>query len=278
MVILGDTICAALDKGGGVCLGRNTFAIYTRAPLPRSFANLDQNVLLHTKLTASAEVVCQTLPIYVDMDATAVTQLASLPVPPTPQVEIEGNQTAGHPPWFLIKAATIEKHCIVGSRSIVQTLLAVLQRPWCVLEICCTDTKTIASVREFAQLAAKEDPDGYDAATKLLSHEHRARMAISSASITVDMSTRFTKTASSQRCSIKALRDIYAAATLTASYNRFWLPLICTCAVYLDISFLEVVRQIRKDMETPADESVEENRLDWIALYSELLRKIGECL
>ncbi|KAL2845224.1 hypothetical protein BJY01DRAFT_183676 [Aspergillus pseudoustus] len=276
MVILGDTICAALDKGGGVRFGSDTFAIYTRALLPRSFATLDQKVPLRDKLIASAELVCQTLPVYVDLDAAAISHLASLPVPLTPHVEFEENQTTSHPPWFLINAATIEKHCVVGSGSIVQALLVILQRPWCVLEICCTDTKTIASVREFAQLAAQEDSDTYDAAMELLSHEHRMRMAAPLAPVVADIPDSVSQSKPLPRCSIKALRDMYAAATLTASYNRFWLPLICTIAVYLDISFLDVVRRVREDMDRSG--VPKEGRLDWIGLYREILRKIGECV
>ncbi|KAL2810187.1 hypothetical protein BJX63DRAFT_323030 [Aspergillus granulosus] len=278
MVNIGDTICAALDKGGGVCFGPDTFVIYTRAPLPRSFANLDHNVALHTKLTAAAASVCETLPVYVDLDATTVTQLASLPVPLPSPAETESNSTTSHLPWFLINAATIKKHCVVGSGLSVHALLVILQRPWCVLEICCTDAKTIASVREFAQLAVQEDPGSYDAAIKLLGHEHRTRMATSLASGPADISSSVAHSAPAPRCSIKALRDIYAASTLTASYNRFWLPLICTCAVYLDMSFSEVVRRIREDMDRPAGEREREGRLDWINLYGELLRKIGECV
>ncbi|KAJ0415851.1 hypothetical protein BJY00DRAFT_251110 [Aspergillus carlsbadensis] len=282
MVIPGDTICAALDKGGGVRFGPDTFAIYTRAPLPRSFADLDKDVALHTKLTVAAALVCQTLPIYVDIDATAVTQLASLPVsvPLTSHVETESNKTTSHPPWFLINAATIKKHCVVGSGSVVQALLVVLQRPWCVLEICCTDTATITAVLGFAQLAAQEDADSYDAAIRLLSHEHRARVAPAPASapITADISTSVSQHGSAPRCSMNTLRDIYAATTLTASYNQFWLPLICTCAVYLGVSFSEVVRRIRKDLDTNGPSGENEGSLKSIGLYGEILKMINECV
>ncbi|KAL2838001.1 hypothetical protein BJX68DRAFT_249390 [Aspergillus pseudodeflectus] len=283
MVIPGDTICAALDKGGGVRFGPDTFAIYTRAPLPRSFADLDKNAALHTKLTAAAALVCQTLPVYVDLDATDMTQLASLPVPVplTSNVEAVSNKTTSHPPWFLINAATIKKHCVVGSGSVAQALLVILQRPWCVLEICCTDPATIAAVLAFAQLAAQEDLDSYDASVRLLSYEQRARItpAPASAPITADISTpSISQHWPGPRCSINALRDIYAATTLTASYNRFWLPLICTCAFYLSISFSEVVRRIRKDLDVDGPLGEKERGSTWTGLYREILKMINECL
>jgi hypothetical protein len=282
MVIPGETICAALDKGGGVRFGPDTFAIYTRAPLPRSFADLEKNVALHTKLTAAASLVCQNLPVYVNLDATDVTQLASLPVPVplTSHVETESNKTTSYPPWFLINAATIKKHCVVGSGSVVQALLVILQRPWCVLEICCTDTATIAAVLGFAQLAVQEDKDSYDAAVRLLSHEHRTRVAPvpASAPVMADISAAISQHRPAARCSINSLRDIYAATTLTASYNRFWLPLICACAVYLGISFSEVVRRIREDLDTDGPSDEKADGLNWIGLYGEILKMINECL
>ncbi|KAL2863345.1 uncharacterized protein BJX67DRAFT_263650 [Aspergillus lucknowensis] len=261
MVILGDTLCAALDKGGGVRFGPDTFAIYSCAPLPPTFRHLEHNGALYARLTASASLICGTLPVYVNLEAPAVAQLASLPVPaPIPTPPARSAKAARHLPWFLINAATIEKHCVIGNGSVVEALLVILQRPWCVLEICCTDTETVVAVRKFAQLAAQEDPDSYDAAVRLLAHEQRMRSLSS-------------KKPSSSHCSVKALRDIYAATTLTYSYNRFWLPLICTCGVYLDVSFSEVVKWVREDTYGP---EAGNNRLDWIGLYGEVLRRIGD--
>ncbi|OJJ81536.1 uncharacterized protein ASPGLDRAFT_68453 [Aspergillus glaucus CBS 516.65] len=264
MVIPNDTICAALDYGGGVCFGPQTFVIYSCAPLPESFQLLKKNIALYVQLTTSASLICETLPVHVDLKPPAVAQLAALPVPPARMVN-----TIYHVPWFLFPAATLEKHCVIGNGSAVKSLLVILQRPWCVLEVCCCDIETVAAMREFAQLAAQVDPNNYDTAVRLLSHEHRMRTS----PLTADISRSGDPYASS-RCSVKALRDIYAATTLTYSYNRFWLTLICSCAVHLDVPFSEVVRRICDGLRDRPEAT--DSRLYWICLYKVLLRKIGD--
>ncbi|KAL4870221.1 hypothetical protein BDV12DRAFT_63388 [Aspergillus spectabilis] len=262
-MVTSDTTCAALDHGGGVRFGPQTFAIYSCAPLPPSFrqSQLNQKVALRVQLNTSALQVCKTLLVHVDLDASEVAQLVSLPVPAQPPVN-----SIYHLPWFLINSARLEKHCVIGRGSEVESLLVILQRPWCVLEICCADNETIAAVRDFARLAAKEDPARYDVSVRLLSHELRAR----SSSVTKD-----TGELHASRCSVKALCDIYAAMTLVHSYNRFWLPLICSCAVHLGIPFSEVVRRICEDYCEGAGSSGV-GRVDWIDLYRVLLGRIGD--
>ncbi|KAL3469588.1 hypothetical protein BJX99DRAFT_251883 [Aspergillus californicus] len=279
-----DTLCAALDKGGGVRFGPNTFAIYSCAPLPQSFNHLRKNVALYTKLTTAASRVCKTLSVHVNLDlndpATAA-QLSSLEVPPA-QAQRPVN-TIYHLPWFLINAAALETHCVIGNGSAVEALLVILQRPWCVLEICCTDTKTVVAVKEFARIAgsAQGDPESYDTAVRLLTHEIKLRKYPGLGDIGTDAGTstdsRLNNLRSQSRCSVKALCDMYASTTLIHSYNRFWLPLICSCAVYLGVPFSEVVRRIRRDLCDGPEPGLEETgRVDWIVLYRELLGKIGD--
>ncbi|OJJ08042.1 hypothetical protein ASPVEDRAFT_34217 [Aspergillus versicolor CBS 583.65] len=261
-MVTSDTVCAALDHGGGVRFGSQTFAIYSCAPLPPGFEHLKQNVALHTKLKASVSRVCRTLPIYVNLDDPEIAQLASLPVLLSPTQP--SASTIYQLPWFLINAATFTQHCVIGRGSAVESLLVILQRPWCVLEVCCTDIETVAAVREFALLAAQADPDSYSAAVLLLSHEYRARIS----PVLTDIFHSVDPCVS--RCSERALCDVYAATTLVHSYNRFWLPLVCSCAVYLDISFSEVVRRIRDDSGDGSD------CRGWISLYRGLLGRIGD--
>lgn len=261
-MVIGDTVCAALDHGGGVRFGPQTFAIYSCASLPPGFEHFKQNIALYTQLKDSASRVCKSLPIYVNLDDSAVAQIASLPVlsPTQPSAT-----TIYQLPWFLINAATSTQHCVIGRGSAVESLLVILQRPWCVLEVCCTDIETVAAVRQFALLATQADPDSYHVAVRLLSHEYRARIS----PVLTDVLHSADLCAS--RCSEKALCDIYAATTLVHSYNRFWLPLVCSCAVYLDISFSEVVRRIRDDScDGPGDCQ------GWIRLYRGLLGRIGD--
>lgn len=261
-MVISSTVCVALDHGGGVRFGPQTFAIYSCAPLPPGFEHLKHNIVLYTQLKVSASRVCKTLPIYVNLDEPAVAQLASLPVlsPTQPSAS-----TIYHLPWFLINAATFTQHCVIGRESAVESLLVILQRPWCVLEVCCADIETVAAVREFALLAAQADPDSYHVAVQLLSHEYRARISPALTDVVHSAGPR------ASRCSEKALCDIYAATTLVHSYNRFWLPLVCSCAVYLDISFSEVVRRIRDDSCDGPD-----GCQGWISLYRGLLGRIGD--
>ncbi|KAL4788467.1 hypothetical protein BJX76DRAFT_315781 [Aspergillus varians] len=261
-MVISDTLCAALDHGGGVRFGPQTFAIYSCAPLPPSFEPLRQDVAFYAQLKTSALRVCKSLPVYLESKSQAAAQLVSLPVP-VPRAQPPAN-TIHHLPWFLINAATFDQHCVIGRGSAVESLLVILQRPWCVLEVCCTDIETVAAVREFALLAAQRVPDRYDAAVQLLFHEYTARIA----PLATDVVCHSERLA--PRCSEKALRDIYAATTLVRSYNRFWLPLICSCAVYLGVPFSEAVRRIRDDS---CDES---GSLDWIVLYRALLGRIGD--
>lgn len=261
-------MCHSRPRRGRPLRYPNLRYLFPRA-LPASFLQLKANVALYTQLTAVASLVCETLPVYVNLKApAAVAQLAALPVPPAAR-RVSNNATY-HIPWFLLPAATLKKHCVVGNGSAVESLLVILQRPWCVLEICCGETQTVAAVSDFARLAAQGDPDSYDAAVRLLSHELRMRIL----PVVTDISRSSGDPYAASRCSLKALCDIYAATALVQSYNRFWLMLICSCAVHLDVPFSEVVRQICDELCDKPEAM--HSRLRLIRLYTVLLRKIGD--
>ncbi|PYI34987.1 hypothetical protein BP00DRAFT_9266 [Aspergillus indologenus CBS 114.80] len=257
------SVCAELDKGGGVRLGSHTFAIYSCAPPPPSWPQFRDDVTTYTQLTVCAARVCETLPVLLNLEPCTLAQLASLPVSTSRSIG-----TIPTVPWFLLHASMFERHCVIGRGSTVKSLLIILQRPWCVLEACCSNTETIIALKDFALAAAQVDPDRYDAAVRLLSHESGARGTLGG-----DLNLR-TKHVCASRSSLAGVRSIYVASTLTAvtSYNRFWLSLICTCAVYLEVSFSEVVRQMRDNLcDRPADDAL----THLISLYSMLLRQIG---
>ncbi|RDW93150.1 uncharacterized protein DSM5745_00472 [Aspergillus mulundensis] len=268
-----ESICAALDDGGGVRFGPQTFAIYSCAALPPSFGKVRHDPTLHAKLSKTAARVCKTLPVYIDLQDEDVAELASLHVPvsvPRGQrmLPIKANMIdLDHLPWFLINAAVSKKHCVIGRGSAVESLLVILQRPWCVLEVCCADTETIAAMKDFALLATLVDGESYNAALLLLSHEYLVRLA--SISRSADILLPCNENSSARPFPEKAIRDIYAATTLVSSYNRFWLPLVCCCAVYLDLSFPDAVRRIRDDAEGL-------DGMGWIELYRFLLRRVGD--
>jgi hypothetical protein len=272
-----DTICAALDHGGGVRFGPQTFAIYSCAPLPPSFKQIRRNATLHGQMSRLAARIFKTLPVYVDLQDTDVAELASLPVPvsvPRGQPMPPFTANAINPdylPWFLINAATFKKHCVVGRNSAVESLLIILQRPWCVLEICCCiEAQTIGTVLVFAKLAAQIDPKSYEAAVQLLSHEFRVRIEPLRDSTSILTSGGTDDMLYTLQCSEKALCDIYAATTLVSSYNSFWLPLVCCCAIDLHLSFSNVVRRIRDDAGGL------DGGMNWIELHGCLVRRIGD--
>ncbi|KAL4815291.1 hypothetical protein BDW67DRAFT_164183 [Aspergillus spinulosporus] len=272
-----DTVCAALDHGGGVRFGPQTFAIYSCAPLPPSFKQIRRNASLHTQMSRLAASVFKTLPVYVDLPDTDVAELASLPVPVSvprgqPMPPISANAiNPDYLPWFLINAATFKKHCVVGRNSAVESLLIILQRPWCVLEICCCiEAQTIGAVLAFAKLAARIDPKSYDAAVQFLSHEFRVRIEPVLKSTGILTSGGTDDLLHTPRWSEKAICGIYAATTLVSSYNQFWLPLVCCCAVDLHLPFSDVVRRIRDDAGGLDD------GLDWVELHGCLVRRIGD--
>ncbi|OJJ98996.1 hypothetical protein ASPACDRAFT_44626 [Aspergillus aculeatus ATCC 16872] len=257
------SVWAGLDKGGGVRLGSHTFAIYSCAPLPPSLQQLQDDATTYTQLTTCATRVCETLPVLLNLEPCTLAQLASLPVSTSPSIG-----TIPTVPWFLLHASMFERHCVIGRGSAVESLLIILQRPWCVLEACCSNTETIKALRDFALTAAQVDSGRYDTAVRLLSHEAGARGPPGK-----DVVLR-TKHVCLPPSSLAAVRSIYVASTLNAvtSYNRFWLSLICTCAVYLKIPFSELVRQVRDDLcGQPAGNALNHR----ISLYSMLVRQIG---
>ncbi|KAL4942881.1 hypothetical protein BDV06DRAFT_191073 [Aspergillus oleicola] len=275
-MVISDATCAALDHGGGVRFGDQTFAIYSCAPLPPLFSgsNLRRDGALYTKLKISASTVQKTLPIHINADFDVDGKLSSCPAKAplleslsVPRTQQPQTNTVYYLPWFLINAATLQKHCVIGRSSAVESLLVILQRPWCVLEVCCADTETVRAVLGFAQVVVKENPDAYDAAVWLLSHEYRSRMVSLSSYISPHCD------GAPLQCSEKRLCDIYAATTLSRSYNRFWLPLICSCAVYLHLPFSEIVRRIRVDF---AKGTGGDGLRNWIELYRILLGRIGD--
>ncbi|KAL6237618.1 hypothetical protein BDW75DRAFT_238224 [Aspergillus navahoensis] len=279
----GNTICAALDHGGGVRFGPQTFAIYSCAPLPPSFEQIRHNATLHAQMSEIAARICKTLPVFVDLQDTDVAELASLPVPlavprSQPMPPIDTNTiNPRHLPWFLINAATFKRHCVVGRHTVVESLLIILQRPWCVLEICCcVDAQTIGAVREFALLAAPVDTKAYDVAVRLLSHEYRMRIKPVLDSTGISDSGGTNGMPCAPQCSEKALCGIYTATILVNSYNRFWLPLICCCAAYLDLSFSDVVRRVG-DVSRGLNGGIGGiGGISWIELHGCLLRRIGD--
>lgn len=231
--------CAIHDRGGGVSLTDDVFAIYSTAVLPSFWQKILQRESDSiSPLRQAASTVAATSPIYTAWESLPANGLVSLPCPPAQK------DTLVQKPWFLINAAISREHCIIGQGSVVETLLVVLRRPWCVLEICCSSNSvTIAAVLDFALLARMFDPTGYDTAVYLLTHEFRRRTFTGHGIWVAGESYR-------SRASVADLRDVCSAVFVpsTRSYNSFWICLICVCAVELALPLSTIVRAMTDDI------------------------------
>ncbi|KAJ5620034.1 hypothetical protein N7510_004018 [Penicillium lagena] len=243
-------ICASYDVGGGVALG-DSFAIYSVVAWPPDWSSIEEDAKLYADLKASALAVSNVLPVWITLDQNSPVGLKSLPC--------SHRQGRPHPrdtlPWFLINATRSTKHCVIGHGTAMQSLLMILQRPWCVLELCCCDTATVAAIHEFTSTASKINSTTYSPALRLLSHEMDNRFkdqpqtserwkSLSSAPMhrwaRID-STWFGASAMYVELSRHILR----------SHNAFWLGLVVACSVYLGIAFSELVRTLCDTTSNP---------------------------
>lgn len=214
------TLCSRYDHGAGGLVG-SSFVIYTVATLPPTLQLL--SLTPPTTLATLASTVADRIPINLSIKG----GLISLP---SPALSTAGGREVDRLPWFFINAARYSKHTIAGRGSIVETLLTVLRRPWCVLELCCTPISTVQSLLAFAEYADGFDQAGYSAAVALFRHELTARAH-------PDLS--LCRGALNPSRSVAALRSLCSAVFSTSlrSYNGFWLRLICVSAFWLGISY-----------------------------------------
>lgn len=215
-------MCAEYDKGGGVRFKEN-FVIYTTAPLSPSLRSTITGRSSCPRLTAAAARILNTIPIYYNRHEVLEADLVSLLRP-----------TNDQKPWWIMHAAMNKSHCIVGTNNVVETLLLVLRRPWCVLELCGTSLATLESLYAFATLASDINPKEYAAAIALLSHELSKKSGMES------------REKHGQKVSMQAIQS-FCADIFTASensYNGFWMRALCVCALWLDVSFSEMALRL----------------------------------
>lgn len=255
--------CAKSDKGGGVGLNHEIFAIYSTAALPPLWTDI-----LHSsaaggnvsntieKLHALADNISASLPIYTswnDMPHSSPehTTLKIHSLNTTPSL------TTTHPahdlihrqkPHFLLNASLHKRHCIIGQCSKTETLLVVLRRPWCVLEICVSNThdiEVLEAIRGFARVAQELDAAGYGTAVFLLGVEidaRRRRHLQRRQSQTTNTDYRSDSRGYLHKVTIPSER-VYELCNTTVfipslrSFNSFWIRLICVCAIELGVSF-----------------------------------------
>ena len=256
------TLCSQHDTGGGV-LYHTYFVIYTTSPLPPPTSPLPPTLL------PLATAIALKIPIYFSIPTHDTTALQNHPT----------LQRISYPPWtspreidrlpyFFINAARhtgVGGHCIAGRETVVETLLAVLRRPWCVLELCSSNDEVVRALSEFAEEVDRV-MGGYAAAVYLLGHELEARCRVrDQAAVSREESptavfrtespvaTRRRPGFSADEEVLRGMREVCAAVfgTSVKSFNGFWLRLICTTAVRLKICFSTVGRMLGDGNRNP---------------------------
>ena len=173
-------LCAEHDQGGGVACG-DDFIVFTRYQIPDWYLTKLGSPELQDELTEAALAVEAVVNFYMSRSDLGGQGLRSLPALQSMTLhEIERK------PWFFLNAAKVDPRGIgIAGRgntiggTLVETLLAVLSRPWCVLELCYSTTSAINALLDFANLACQLDLEAYTPARILLSHEGAHRLTLS---------------------------------------------------------------------------------------------------
>lgn len=252
--------CARSDKGGGVGLNHEVFAIYSTAKLPplwtdilHSSASGDEVSNTVQRLHVLADSISTSLPIYISWQdilrsspGHGTLKIHSLNTSPSSTTAHQARDLILHKePHFLLNASLHKSHCIIGHYSKTETLLAVLRRPWCVLEICVSnvhDVEVLEAIRMFARVAQEVDAAGYGAAVFLLGVEIDARQGIHLQRRRAATTDYRWKDGYPHKRTIPSSR-VYELCNATVfipslkSFNSFWIRLICVCAIEMGVSF-----------------------------------------
>lgn len=226
----GFTSLAAIDSGGGVVLD-DAFLIHSRtAELSVSAVTEAANRAgQHERLQVLAAHITSSLLFHDERQAAELGARAA--ACPSPPAEV---------PWFFINAAMSDRHGIAGHGDAVHTLALLLQRPWCILELCCVrDIGVLQSLLEFAQTCAvsPELSNIYSAAFELLSGELQAR---GSADPLVRLLGRNVRRGSRERRSrLERVSATTFRASLT-SWTGIWLRAICFWSASSQASLIDV--------------------------------------
>lgn len=291
--------CAENDKGGGVSLNHVIFAIYSTAKLPSLWTDIVPTTppatsLYVKRLQKLANSISIYLPICISWDDVRSLwprenhQILSLnkSLPTSSAASVSSyiardsirREVTGQKPQFLINAALYKEHCIVGQGSIVETLLVVLRRPWCVLEICVSishDIDVLQEILAFAKIAQERDYTGYSTAVFLLEYEIAVRdrqhryQAIDKLRKCFGDDTHYLIERSvwswapprRKRDSRFSSRRVYEMCNTVfipslKSFNSFWIRLLCVSAIELEVSFLYMVNMLCGQKYIKQDEKV----------------------
>ena len=173
-------LCAEHDQGGGVACG-DDFIVFTRYQIPDWYLTRLGSPQLQDGLTEAALAVEAVVNFYMSRSDLGGQGLRSLPI-----LQRRTHHELDRKPWFFLNAAKVDPRGIgIASRgnaiggTLVETLLAILSRPWCVLELCYSPTSAISALLNFTNLACHLDVGAYTPARILLSHERAHRSILS---------------------------------------------------------------------------------------------------
>jgi hypothetical protein len=248
-------LCALYDLGGGVRLD-DSFAIYSVVAFPPEWATIKIDPIACARLEDAASLVASKIPILSNLRDHPLPNLVSLPCPPQALPPSDSRKSpCDQLPWFLIHAAGFSQHCVLGRSDSLISLLVILQRPWCILELCCCETATIAALHEFARLALELDYSRYSPAFRLLAHELSRRKHSGT-----EAPGAYQFAGTPQSCTAECDAFItYKALSKSClrSHNSFWIGLISTCAVYLGLAFSDMTKMLGDLVSGPQSTSAE---------------------
>lgn len=226
-------LCATLDRGGGVCCG-DVFVVFTRHMIPAAWSNDVKYRDRFGRAQRTASGIGFLMPVFLSTEDLKGVGLASLPYGTS-----KSQHSLSQEPWFFLNASTKESHQIgvAGTGSAAETLLAVLGRPWCVLELCCSSLNVVEALIAFTDIALEFDSKTYAAARSLLQHERETRTYKLRRSSAISSWVSRTESVIQRTVTLSKIRSLCAALFLISenSYNGFWLRVICVCALWLGI-------------------------------------------
>ena len=241
------SICASYDRGGGVGL-HDAFVVYTTNQSRAHPEFLDPRTL--KTLTNLAAKVASHVKIYYTLPPNA--HLRTLPHAPAVHhsqlpKKILDSSDRPHTPSFFLNVSSSEEICIAGRRDAVTTLLAVLRRAWCVLEVCGAGAKAVTALLTFVAVAESVDKEGYKGAVASLGYQRDFHIARERESAIIDglnwsrKVDGFDKKAKDDR-----LREICAALFRSSldSFNGFYMRAIAACAIELGIQWGDMGRML----------------------------------
>lgn len=235
-------LCALYDLGGGVRLA-DSFAVYSIVAFPPKWATIKIEPAVCAQLATAASLVETNLPILSNLRDSPILDLVSLPCPLPALSQTNGHKSPSDQlPWFLINAARYSTHCVLGRSDPLTSLLVILQRPWCILELCCADTSTVAALHGVAKLALKLDHSTYSPALSLLSHELSCRTDKGPEMAEGWQLVGATQQSNKAHDAFITYKEL--SRSCLRSHNSFWIGLISTCAVYFGLAFSDLTKML----------------------------------